>query len=317
MHRFKEYWGKKAASTEVVLQHIVKPNDRIAALEKGEIHLLSNVPPFVACATSAVYKTKDGCLPFRNNDIVVTSIPSLEVNFLGLNVNDDFLGNPEVRRALAQAFDSDFFVELAYGFAKPAGQFVSSGVFGFDPELKKMEYDLEGAKSLLRKVLASQFDRVTLTFDYPESAEAVGEYVKSQLEELGIGVKLNPLTDELLQQKVLAGTTDMYFLGWRSELGDAIDFLTAVAHSRNSQKGYGLYNGSGYENAEVDALIEDGQENLNMKKRLVALQQAMKILVKEDILAIPLYEAEIIYAYQKNLHFEPRVDGYVHASEIY
>ncbi len=317
LHRFKDYWGDKPAYTEVVLQYIAHRNDRVAALEKAEIQLLTNVPPNVGCATSPKYKAKDGCLPLSNKDIVITSIPSLEVNFLGLNVNDEFFGDRKIRKALMEVFDADFFVDLAYGFAKPAGQFVSSGVFGFDPELKKPLYDLENAKAALREVLASQFDRVTITFDYPESADAVGEYVKSQLEELGIGVILNPLSDQALQQKVLAGETDMYFLGWRSELGDAIDFLTAVAHSRTEGKGYGLYNGSAYKNAEVDGLIESGQENLDMEKRLHDLQQAMKILVEEDILAIPLYEAEIIYAYQKNIHFEPRVDGYVHASEIY
>lgn len=314
LKRFEKYWGKLPSFPTVVLKTIMDRRTRVAALEDGTLDLLTNVPPSSACVEGLEHQ--DTCTGISRDGYIVKSIPSLEVSFLMLDSEHELFSKREVRSALSRSFDPEVFVELSFGFARPANQFVSSGVFGFNPDIVHATYDIEGAREDIGPFLGSSFERVDVTFDYPERLEPIGQYVRDQLRDLGIDVTLNALNDEELQQKILDSDTDFYFVGWRSELGDASDFLQAVAHSRDRARGYGLFNGSEYANARVDTLIEESQNELDTERRIEQLQEAMKIIVEEDVMGIPLFESETIFAYSKEIEFEPRVDGYVFANEI-
>lgn len=303
LKRFDAYWGKKPYYPGVVLATIPDRIERQGALENGKVQLLADVPP---AATANLL----------SSDIQVTSIPSLEVNFLMFNLTDPFLMNFEVRDALSHVFDRHVFSQAANGFARPVGQFVSSGVFGFNPVLMPSSFDMNKAKKEMVTFYGDRTEPFVIRFDYPEGLDIVGQYVEDQFNQLGIEIKLNPLPDDELQKKIISGSSQMYFLGWRSELGDSADFLTTNIHSRDGKSQYGQFNGIYYYNPKVDRAIEDSQKTLDVKARLQLLQTAMKIAVQDDIVGIPLFESEKIFAFQKNVHFVPRVDGYIFASEI-
>lgn len=309
--RNEHYWGPLPAFSRVQL--ISEPNrrERLAKLESGEITLLANMPPSAGCGLIEGFHDAEGCEALQNGELQIKSIPSLEVSFLVFNFRNELFSQREMREAIAMAFDPQVFIDIAFGFAKPANQFVSSGVFGFNPEIADREFNLNIAKKEVNEVLGSAFERIVVIFDYPERLEPVGEYVQQQLGQLGLDVELNPLSDAELQNKIVKGSSDFYFLGWRSELGDAGDFLQAIAHSK------GLFNGAHYMNKKVDQLVNESRENLEVGERLQQLQDAMQIITEEDVLGVPLFESETIFGFKKDIFFEPRVDGYVFASEIY
>ena len=62
-----------------------------------------------------------------------------------------------------------------------------------------------------------------------------------------------------------------------------------------------------YSNAELDKLIDEEQKIPDIKKRIVLLQQAGKILM-EDAPFVPLYNLASIYAAAKNLSWKMRPD---------
>jgi peptide/nickel transport system substrate-binding protein len=313
---YTDYWGEKPYFQDVTLKYIPGRNDRIDALRNGEIQILANMPPNYACSKTEKYRTAEGCNDLTNESIEIKSIPSLEVSFLVFNHRNKLFERKEVRKAISEVFDQQVFVDLAFGFARPAGQFVSSGVFGFNPDIKKTVFDPENAKREFLAVTTDIFESMEVTFDYPDGLETIGQYVQSQLRDLGLNVTLNPLSSEKLQEKIEDGDSDFYFLGWRSELGSASDFMQFVAHSVNVAKGYGFFNGAHYGNKTVDALIEKSEQNLDTESRLKQLQEAMKILVEDDIYGIPLYESETVFAFYDWIKFDPRVDGYIHVSEL-
>lgn len=316
LQRFDSYYGQKPIYKQVMLKAIEDPDKRVEALKAGEVQLLANLPPSSACSADDAAKNPGQCHAIGDPNLLVKSVPSLEVSFLVFNQANPFFKDVAVRKALMQAFDAQVFVDQAFGFARTVGQFVSSGVFGFNPEIQKMGYDMEAAKMAVDKALAGRFEQLSLTFDYPDSLEAVGSYVKTQLTDLGLDVTLNPLSQADLQKKISSGTSDFYFLGWRSELGDASDFLQAVGHSKDLGNGYGLFNGSHATDKKVDELISASQQNLDAEKRLQQLQQVMKLLVQDDVMGVPLFEADLIFAFSNKFDFTPRLDGYIHAAEI-
>lgn len=314
--RFDQYWGNLPVYKNVTVQAITDREKRISALEKGEVDLLLNVPPAFGCSYVQEMRQKYECASPENENIIVKSVPSLEVGFLMFGTNDPLLKDKAIRLAIMKALDQKVLVDMAFGFARPVNQFISSGVFGFNPQIRLMPFDLPKAKEEFDIALGSSFERQKVIFYFPASLSTVGEYVKNQLNELGIDVLLEGLSDADLLAKVQKGDAGFYYLGWRSELGDAGDFLSNVLHSRNKEKNYGSYNGIYYSNEQVDKLIEESQSNLDVQKRLSQLQQIMKITIEDDIIGMPLFESDTVFAFHKSIQFTPRLDGYVYPSEI-
>ena len=316
LQTFDDYWDGKPYYLSVKLQSIPDRDDRVQALEKGTLDLLANVPPNVACSLVQRTTSSQVCEKLNTQDYTIAAVPSLEVTFLMLNQQNELLQDVNVRKALRTVFDRDDLTAILYGFARPAGQFVSNGVFGFAPEIQNVKFNLTDAKNQLDQIFASLFSAPEIGLDYPESLQSLADIVQSQMADAGIVVDLHPLTDSELLQKIQNEEPDMYLLGWKSELGDAFDFLKSVAHSKNMQIGYGQFNGTHYLNPAVDELIEASEQNLEPVKRLQQMQQAMKILTEEDVIGVPLYESETLFASKKSIQFVPPVDGYIHPSDI-
>jgi len=316
LQKNENYWGMQPTFNHVVLEVIEDRRERIAALESGDVQFVLNFPPNYGCSFIEDFKDIKGCKTIDSEDIQLESIPGLEVSFIAFNFDHELFGQKKVRSAIKKALDLQVFRDIAFGFALPASQFVSSGVFGFNPDIEKNDYNLNEAKKEINEVIGEEFERIEVTFDYPEALVPIGQYVQAQMKELGITVILSPLSDDELEQKIKSGKSDFYYLGWRSELGDASDFLVSSVHSKNDESGYGLFNGINYSNKEVDDLIENAQKNLDTKSRIVQLQEAINIITEEDIIGIPLFESEVVYAFRDDIQFKPRIDGYVLASSI-
>lgn len=293
LKRFENYWGDKPFYAQVFLHTVLDRGARIDALKNGKVDLLANVPPAAA---------KD----LASDKIVLKTIPSLEVSFVMLNLHDGPFVDKNLREAFASSIEGKQFVDIAGGYARAVKQFVSSGVFGFNPNVKGFDYNLEHAKHLAANVVKDS----PVTMDYADSNDVVPQYLQEQLQVLGIQLTLNPLKGSEFEQKLQSGKSQMYYLGWRSELGDASDFLQSIVHSK------GEFNGTGYVSKTVDDLIDKSQQDLNIKIRLKSLQEAMKLIVQDDIAGVPLFETQTIFAFQNSIKFDPRVDGYIYASEI-
>jgi len=303
LKRFDGYWGNEPYYAQVVVKTIADRDDRIDALKKNSIDFLADVPPSSAQGLAS-------------DSIGLKTIPSLQVNFLMMNVNQGLFAQKPLREATSYALDRQQFVDIAGGYAHAVDQFVSSGVFGFDPTIKGYDFNMDKAKGDADPIVSQSFDQLNVTLDYAEGNDVIAQYIQQQLKQLGIDVILNPLSGDAFQQKLQSGSSEMYFLGWRSELGDANDFLQSVVHSRDESGLSGEFNGTNYSNKDVDNLIDQSQKDLNVKTRLKSMQDAMKTLVEDDIVGVPLFETQTLFAYKNTLQFEPRVDGYVYAAEI-
>ncbi len=296
IERFNDYWGQLPFYKTVLLQTIPNRFSRIDALKNGEVNILANVPPTFA------NELED------RQAVTIISVPSLEVNFLVFNFKSDLLEDERIRKAISIAFNKDAFVEFSNGYATPSNQFVSNGVFGFNPDIEAQEQDVELAKSLIREY--DPFMRPSVSIDMVLGAEAIGDFIKSQLNDIGVTVNINYITFDTLRDNIFNKESQMYLLGWRSEMGDASEFLENVVHTD------GNFNGGSFSNKKVDQLIELGVHNLDESKRLEQFQTIMRIITKEEIIGVPLFETEIIYGIRVGTHFHPRLDGFILASEV-
>lgn len=301
--RFDQYWGVLPTFPSVTFRTVTDPDERQAGFTQGTIDLYADLSP----------SSVKGVPSF----ITVRALPSLEVYFLAFNMRTT-ASNPfaskALRQAVQKALDLQAFVSLSNGYARTVSQYVSTGIFGYDTTIPIAQYDLEGAKSLVRSV--SHFTRVSVTLDVPNGLEQFGLYVQEQLGYVGIDVTLNPLSQEEMVAKITSGKSDFYFFGWRSELGDASDFLSSVVHSVTNDGNYGIYNGGRYSSSTVDGLIESAVKDIDAQSRLSTMQKVMQTIVKDDLIGVPLFEADVLYGISPEISWEPRIDGYILVSDI-
>ncbi len=245
----------------------------------------------------------------------LVSVPSLEVQFLGFNFDSELMRDLEIRKAVSMAINVDEFALYVGEYAHPVKQFVSSGVFGYNSDIDEHDYDPKAALELLEGIeLEEEDEAIEVKIVLPIGLDVLGDYLTEALAEVGLDTYVQYVKSEFLVEVLEKMDFDVYFLGFKSELGDSIDFLKSIAHTRD--EGYGQYNVSNYSSERVDELIEKAEVEMDEEARLSMLQDAMAVLVEDDLFGVPLLEYETLYAAAKWLDFEPRIDGFIYLNDL-
>ena len=132
IRRNESYWGGPPKIDEVIYKTIQEDAARMAALEAGQVDLISNIPPH------EVMRLKS------NPRIRVQQVQGLRPIFLVLSPAYKPLDNPKIRRAITQAIDRERIIKLILeGNAYPLNGLLSPQVFGYDPNAHAFPYDPE------------------------------------------------------------------------------------------------------------------------------------------------------------------------------
>lgn len=299
--RNSNYWGKMPAYLTLVLMSVPDKFQRYEGFLAGKIDVMAQVPPVFVD-------------PLLAQDYKIASQPSLEVNFLlyGWVRADSPFRRRELRDALRYIFDPAQMSKLTGGYARPIGQFVSRGVFGYHPDLDPFPYDLERARALV----ASVGKNIPVRLDLPRGLESLGDYAEQQLSAVGLSPIVTYWDPAIYSERVVSGESDFYFFGWRSDLGDAGDFFDKMVHSATLDGRYGVLNNGRYSDLALDRRIESMDRNLLEAPRLEAMQDLMDFVVNDAIIGVPLFETDTLIAIQPDLNWDPRVDNLILAADF-
>ena len=291
LERFDGYWGELSQFETVHL--LVKRNksERVNSFLTGDADLLAFVP-------------FDAAKVVEEKGFEISSMPSLEVQFLLFNFDSKIFKSLERRKVVSLAIDQNTLVEAVGGYARPVNQFVSNGIFGFNPEIAPHEYDLEKARQSLAKL-----EGKTVQVHLPLGLDILGEHIRQQLVDLGMKAVISYLDTPKLLESFSAGKADIYFLAFRASTGDGSEFLKDVMASSAD------FNIANYSDQMIDQLIADSDQELDPAIRLEILQRAMKKL-DEDVVGVPLFEYETLYAFSNKILFEPRIDGVIYFDDL-
>ncbi|MFH1284203.1 MAG: ABC transporter substrate-binding protein [Candidatus Peregrinibacteria bacterium] len=291
---FPGYWGNKAKFKKVELYSRVDKSERVNMFLRGDGDVLAFVPYDVVST-------------IEKRGFEIAAIPTLEVQFLLMNATSGVLEDPLSRKAVSLAIDQELLVQAVGGYAEGVSQFVSNGVFGFSPNIPTHEYDISQARQLAEEMGLSG---KTIKLHLPLGLDILGEHVRKGLLDAGINVVVSYLDVDNLMKSLADKDADMYFFAFKSELGDSEDFLSTIAHSNGS------YNVFDYKNENVDYLIDSAIVELDNEKRRDLLQEAMEILVDDDIIGVPLFEYETVYSFVDKIGMNPRIDGLIYFDEL-
>lgn len=297
---FESYWGSAPAYRDVTFSIYPDKNNRVLAIKSGDIDILDNVPPEEVASLKAA-------------GLRIDVLPSLEVNFLTFNTHGVFQSTA-LREAVASAIDRSVFERFAGGYATAVSQFVSSGVFGYNPSISSIKYDMTHAQSIIKQF--SEFDLIPIKLSFVQGLETAGDYITTQLRAIGFDPKVTYVSWNDFRSGLSKSDSDMYFFGWKSDLGSASDIFLNAIHSQDEALGLGQYNAGKYTDTKVDDLIEKSVRTFDDAKRLSMYQQAMKIVTMDDPYGVPLFESQVLYASTEHVDFHPRIDGYIVANDI-
>lgn len=291
---FDGYFEGAPAIKKVIFRVIPEAASRVAALEAGEVDLISSVPENQAKRLS------------KNPNINVINNATTRVIFIGLNTLDEKSPtyNKKFRQALNYAVDVDAIVKHIFGGkANKIATVVAPNFFGFSPNVKPYPFDPEKAKKLLTEIGYKDETPLYLTVvpgAYINNKE-VAQTVAGQLGKVGVTVRVVEMESSAHRSMLLKKTTkQMYLLGIGGSYNDA-DLTTLIAFGTKQR--YSTFN-----NSEFDALRQTATSTVDNDEALNAWQKVQE-MAKEEAPAIFLYQQFDTYAYNKRLkNWKPKLD---------
>lgn len=315
IRQFDGYWGRRGIFPLVQIHSQPDEETRLADLLAGKVDLARG------------FHWEQYSRIRSNPKFQTASSSSLAVMFLGCQVgpakseNGVAIENPLAHRAVRQAIhltlDRNMMVQKTYrGLGQPATQFVTSEVFGFDPQLAIPRRDPELARRLLAE--SGYPAGFQLELYLSRNLRAMGEVVQENLAAIGIRVRLRFQPWREIYQLLTSDAPPRAFIfGFSCSSGDISDFLDSCLHTRLREGGnlMGELNPTGYNNPQVDHWIEESRQMMNLQERKELLRQINQTALN-DLPFIPLTSNPRIFGFVAGLDWPMRADARVYLNEV-
>ena len=307
------YWGKIEGNvTEVVFTPIGNDATRVAALLSGEVDVMEPVPVQDIDRVNSSANTR-----------AVTG-PELRTIFLGMDQKRDELlysnvkgKNPfkdkRVRQAFYQAIDIKGIKKTVMrGASNPSAQLVGPGINGFQPEMKRLPYDVEAAKKLMAEAGYPNGFEVSMNCpnDRYVNDGRICQTVAANHSRNNVKINLQAETKGTYFPKVLRRDTSFYMLGWTPATYDAHNAMNAIMRCVDD-KGAGQFNLGAYCNPKVDELTLKVQAETDKNKRNAYIKEAFD-LHAADVGHIPLHQQALAWGVNKKVKLVQLADNFMY-----
>ncbi|MCY3655854.1 MAG: peptide ABC transporter substrate-binding protein [Chloroflexi bacterium] len=232
--------------------------------------------------------------------------PQFTISYLALNTNVPPFDDVNVRRALGFSIDRTLIAEVTFNnMLAPATGILMPQLPGYTPDDKTFQFDPDEARRLLA---ASKYGspenlpEIVLT-EVGGGAEGridTQAFIQQWREELGIEVRIEQTDFATILARQDEGSLQMFNAGWIMDYPDPEDILDLKFYSGSA------LNDVNYNNAEVDAILEEARVEQDAGRRLELYQQA-ELLIIEDAAWLPLYfsQAHVVINADVEGWFEP------------
>jgi len=227
----------------------------------------------------------------------LVSKPTLNLVYVGINCRQKPLDDPRVRRALTMAVDTEAVVShITKRGSIPARGILPPGIAGFDPGLKGYGYNPVLARELLAQAGYPGGEGIPPLEVWTVSKS---ESVRSELAEYGkylaaVGITVTARVADNWKhfiEMINAKKVPLYYAAWYADYPDPDNFLHVLCHSAS------LTNRMGYQNAEIDVLLDQARQEVDYIKRVATYRDIQK-RVMQDAPLIPQHVNSFNYLFQ-------------------
>lgn len=292
LERNENYWREKPILENINVRIYPNENSRLSALKAGEVDALGEL--------GAVLPQQAGELEGDEN-FRVAAYPAACNTYLLFNGTTAPFDDVRIRQALSLSIDRDALVnDLLYGYGIPAeGLILQANEQWFNADAT-VEYDPERAAQLLNE--ATGGERVQIDFVFHPAGQnlhgwpypLIATYLQAILEPVGFDVNL-------IQQEAAVVTDTLangeYNLTIHNNCWSSGEPNYQVRRTIGSTAALHTTSNGGYNNPEVDALLDQAESETDPVKQAELYKQAQAIALEEAAIA-PLFDQQTIIAHR-------------------
>ncbi|MDD3221651.1 MAG: ABC transporter substrate-binding protein [Clostridia bacterium] len=290
-----DYWGNSLPAEDNLSAGVVETlefrpyieaSSRVIALQAGEIDVCVNPP-----INELEYLEED-------SNITVYEQAGTRLFYFAFNVEKAPWDNQKLRQAVACAIDRNAVLEAAvYGKGTPQTTILNRGLWGFYDDMEGFDYDVERAKELMAEA-GYPDGGITTTLTYASGApyDQIATVIQANLAEIGVTVTLNQMETATLKSTCVEGGQELFLWRWNED--SKVDFVYRDLFYTGSGSNYHHYS-----DAKADELTDLVATEKDPEKRLADAKELQEYLV-DACPQVPLYIANLVIAYNKNLKGE-------------
>jgi peptide/nickel transport system substrate-binding protein len=319
--RNDNYWRKPAAFERVVTMVVDEWANRRLALENGDADLVYVPRSYIGELEDVEGLRVYQGLPELTVDAFFFNMAiNPESTFVGSGQLDgqgiplDFFSDIDVRKGFNYAFDWDTYINDAMlGEGEQMGSPVIEGLLYFNSKTPKYSLDLAKAEEHLRAAWDGQVWEKGFKFTIAYNGGNLPRQTACQI--LADNLRqINPKFDITVQAldwpvllgNMVTGIMPMFQIGWQADYPDTHNFVYPFMNSNGTFSAW-----QGYNNPEVDALIEEGIQETDPVAR-EAIYIELQELYYEDAPGIMLCQPlgrRYFRDWIKGFNFNPIIPG--------
>ena len=266
------HWAGVPALDGLIFRTIPDNSMRLTELQQGNIHAMEFPNP--------------DDIPLIQGDTRLELIrqPSLNIGFIAMNMDKPPFNNLKVRLAINHAIDKTTIIEHLYqGRGIPAKNPIPPTLWSYDDAIEDYAYDPELARQLLAEAgYPDGFETTLWALPVPRAyipdGGALAEELQSELQDVGIAVKIVTYDWDIYVSKVLNGEHDMAMMGWNSG-DDPDDLFYSLLSIPAAEKP--ILNLSFYRSDEMQDVLERARTSTDRAERITLYQEAQAIFHRD------------------------------------
>ncbi len=276
------HWDAPPKVTRIIYTPIKEESTRVAALLSGEVDFVQDVPvqDIDRLSKTAGVKVSTGA----ENRTIFFGYDMTSDSLLSLPGPNPFK-KPQVREAMALALDRDAIRQVVMrGQSVPGAQNTPPFVNGYSKALDAYTRpDYQRARALLAE--AGYPNGFTVNLNCPNDRyindEAICQAYVGMLGRIGIKANLISQSRALHFPAIQKRQVDFYLLGWGVPTFDSQYVFDFLVHSQ--AEGRGGWNGSRYNNPELDEKIRSLATETDLVKRNATIAEIWNTIQKDRV----------------------------------
>jgi len=309
MERFPQYYGGSTAIPgagpaqvdRAIFRVLPENSSRVAALLAGEVDIIAELP------ASAIRQVE------ASRNALVAKVNGTRTFFVAMNNAKAPFTDVRVRRALNHALDRNAIIQrILANTATPLRGVMSPDAFAFNPDLPEYRLDIDRARALLAE--AGVAPGTEMVIDCIGALREIGEAIAALLSRTGLRVRAQVWEGAVIgptwQNAERRRERDMYLTSWGNGSLDPSDIMLPTL------KTGGRGNSAGFSNAEVDALLDAAETEVDQEKRRAGYLRAQQI-VSEQAPWIFLWLPQDLYGVSRRVqNWRPQADSRINLHRI-
>lgn len=268
------YWGESSKIEQLVFDITPSNTGRLTKLLAGECDIVSD--------PIAHAKIKN------RPDLILDSVTSYDIAYLGLNTKKSMLNNLLVRKAIAKSINKQTIIDTIYlGKSSIAHNLFPEHSLLYNKKDSRTEFSPTRAKELLVEAGYPNGGELELWVDsnenvYNPAPLSMAALIKEDLQKIGINISIiSTLSSEEFTLGIQQGKHHMVLTGWSAEHSGPNNLFSPILGC-SSQYDYTFWC-----HDEFSKLLTNTLKSNDIKKRKANYTKAMQ-LIKNEVPLIPL-----------------------------